>query len=340
MQIRFIARACAALLAMGLAASGADAQNPLSRYRALSLPDCVDVSSMAVQYEPAPTNRTYMRVQHMGDPGTAELLFQVATPVAWDVGTFTGLFLPQESQRGYVDASGFSAFQLHCADAGFFINTASFSHSAPLIGQGPNVSVARDFDPPVAAFASGEALIIEADVRVPWARPRAPPVAEGTAQLGFFLYLRDRTTGTVVAQLAGIFDDRPPGLNGSGVEGFGDDGYNGFVSSPLALRDSLGNPVRFITALPRSAPTQFVKPFAQALRFAAMVTPANFAAALVQLRESGLRLSMQPTDYEVLSFGIVGEVIAGTTRVNDVALGGSVSGLALWGAPARRFARH
>jgi hypothetical protein len=339
MEMTRISRAAAVLLALALQASAA-AQNPVARNRSLSPPDCVDVSSMAVQYEPAPVNRTYMRVQHMGDPGTAELLFQVGAPVTWDVGTFTGLFVPPESQRGYADAPGRNAFQLRCGDAGFFVDTASFSHSSPLVGQGPNVSIARDFEPPLAAFARGEALLIEADVKVPWARPRSPAVVEGTAQVGFFLYMRDRTTGIVVTQAIALFDDRPAGVNGVGAEGLGDDGFNAFVSSPLALRDGLGRPVRFVTPLASSATMQYQQAFADSRHFAALVTPAHFAAALAELRGKGLGLSTQPADYEVLSFGINGEVIAGTARVNDVALGASVSGLALSAVPAQRFARH
>ncbi len=337
MDMRLGVGALGVLIAL---AAGAAAQNPVARYRGISPPDCVDVSSMTVQYDPAPVNQTYMRVQHMGDPDTAELQFQVGAPVTWDVGTFTGLFVPPEAQRGFVDRSGFNAFQLRCADAGFFINSASFSHATPLVGQGPNVSVARDLDPPVPAFVDGEALMVEAGVRIPWARPQAPPVTEGTAQLGFFLYFRDRTTGIVVAQAAQIFDDRAAGVNGSGVEGLGYDGFNAFVSSPIAPHDALGRPVRFVTAARWSAPTQYAQAFAQGLRFAVMVTPGNFSAALAQLRDNGLRISMQPTDYDVLSFGLVGEVIAGTARVNDVAFGASISDLALWGVPVPRFTRR
>lgn len=242
----------ALVLGLALCPAGAAIADdlPFARYRTASAPDCVGISSFVVQYEPAPFNRTYMRVQHMGDPDSLELHFQVSQPVTWDVGTYTGLVVSAASQRGYRDAPGYSAFQLHCAEAGFFVNTASFSHAAPLVGQGPNVSVARDLDPPLAAFAQGAGLLVEADVRVPWAQAAFTPVTEGTAQVGFFLYLRDRTSGVVITQLVSLFDNRAPGVNGSGVEGMGHDGVNAFVSSPLAATDGAGNAVSFVAVSP------------------------------------------------------------------------------------------
>jgi hypothetical protein len=338
-----MARAIPALslgLALALHALTAGAQgNPLARHRSVSPPDCVDVSSMTVQYEPAPLDRTYMRVQHMGDPGTAELESQVANVITWDAGTFTGMSVPPESQRGYIDAAPHNVFQLRCGEAGFFIDTVTFRHTVALVGNGPNVSIARDFAQPVAAFARGDALVIAADVRVPWARTRVPPVGEGTAQVGFFVYLRDRTTGRVVAQLVGVFDLRPAGTNGSGVEGLGDDGFNAFVSSPLAAIDGLGRPVRFATASPSSAQMRFVDGWTQELHFEAMVTTANFAAAMAQLRGNGLAVSPDPADYDVLSFGIGGEVVPGTGTDHEVALGASVRNLSLGILPLPRFAR-
>jgi hypothetical protein len=311
-------------------AAGVRAQDsPFARFRTLSPPDCLDASGMVVEYDDAPFNRTFVRVQHMGDPGTVELAQQVANTVTWDVGAMTGLTLPGGSQRGYVDLPGRNAFQAACSGAGFYIDTATFAHTAPLVGEGPNVSVGRDFAPSIPVFRGGASLVVEADVCVPTVRPHAPPVVEGTAQVSLFLYLQDTTSGTVVTQLVGLMDDRVAGTNGSGVEGFGDDGFNAFVSSPLAWLDATGAPVRFVTVGPASKTMQFVDGWVEMRHFSALITPGNFAAALARLRERGLRLSGEPSDYVVLSFGLNGEVIAGTGHANEVALGASVSGLAL-----------
>ena len=52
----------------------------------LSPPDCVDAANFVSGFNAAPRNATYMRVQHVGDPGTAELEGAVANVVTWNVG--------------------------------------------------------------------------------------------------------------------------------------------------------------------------------------------------------------------------------------------------------------
>jgi len=330
-------------LTLGLllqAAGAAASDSPFSRYRTLSAPDCSDVSQMVVEFEPAPTDRTYLRVQHMGDPGSVELAEQVAYGVTFDAGAFTGLTTLASAQRGFVDRPGSNVFQVDCTRAGFYIDTATFVHASPLVGEGPNVSVVRDFSQPFPAFHAGASLLLEADVRAPVVRPHSLPVVdEGTAQISFFVYLRDTTTGTVITQLVALLDDRPPGTDGSGVEGVGTDHVNGFVSSPLAAVDGAGHPVRFVTPLAGSESMQYVDGWSETRHFAVMITPANFAAALERLRDAGLARYAIPSDYEVLSFGVFGEVIAGTGSTHEVALGASVANLALREIPVPSFHR-
>jgi hypothetical protein len=279
-----------------------------------------------------------MRVQHMGDPGSEELRSQVRNPLSWDVGHYTGLPVGPDSQRGYLDAPGNSAFQLRCNEAGFFINTATFTHAAPLFGEGPNVSVARDLSPPVAAFAGGGSVVIDADVRVPWAQSAAAPFIEGTAQVSLGIYLRDRTTGTVLGWIVNLFDNRPAGVNGSGLESLGHDGFNAYVVTPLAKRDGLDREVRFVTVPAWSCTMQHVT-WTEPRHCTAIVTRANMAAALAALRDTGLHISVDPADLDVSSFGFGGEVIAGTARVNDVSLGASVANLSLRTQTPPRFSR-
>jgi hypothetical protein len=128
------------------------ADNPLARYVSLSPPDCADASRIIAEDAPAPVNETYARVQHIGDPGTEELAGEIANPVTWDVGAVSGLHVrsPAASQRGFRDIGlpvGTSAFQMECGAAGFLINSWQFAHAAPLFGEGPSVSIARDLSP-------------------------------------------------------------------------------------------------------------------------------------------------------------------------------------------------
>ena len=323
-----------------LSANAAAADHPFSRYRTISAPDCVDVSNMVAEYDDRAVAGTYMRVQHMGDPGTRELEGQIAQPVTWDAGGFTGLSVPPDSQRGSVDAVGYPVFQLRCGDAGFYIDTAMFPHASPLVGEGPNVTVARNFTPGLPVFQAGASLMLEADVRVPVVRPQHSPVVEGTAQVSFMLYLQDRTTGIVIAQLVGLLDDRPAGTGGSGVESVGSDGFTAFATSPLATIDGAGGAVRFVTVAAGSATMQYVDGWREARHFAAMITPANFSAVLSRLHETGLAASMNPSDYVATLFGLGGEVIAGTAHENEVALGASVANLALREVPVPSFIRR
>lgn len=330
-------RLLASLVVASLPAVAA-AQNPAARGSVLSPVDCPSVNDMVLEYDPGPLDRTYLRVQHMGDPGTRELAEQVAYAVTWNVGAVTGLDAGAEYQRGYRDEPppvGTSAFQLACESAGFFINTWQFSHRSPLVGEGPNVSVVRQFSRPIAAFRDGASIVIEGTVRVPWVRnQRTPVVTEGTAQTGFFYYARDSRSGTVIAHLLGIFDNRTPGTNGAGVENWGSDGIIAFVSSPIATIDGRGDPVRFLTPSVASASMQYQRPFAEARRYAAFVTPDNFRAALELLHSGPLpNISTDPADYTILSFGLLGEVFPGTGDDDNVALGASVTGLALRAYP-------
>jgi hypothetical protein len=319
--------ACIVVLSALRAAAAAD--HAFARSRTISPPDCASVDRLVVEFDSAPTDVTYMRVQHIGDPGSAELAGEVAHPVTWDASAFTGFGAPPAAQRGFADAYAHSVFQVACGDAGFFMNSATFSHVQPLVGEGPNVSIARDFGVPQRVFANGQSTLLEADVKLPWAQAMGDSVVEGTAQVGFFVYLRDTTTNRVITQVVGLFDNRPAGVGGSGTEFLGHDGVNAFVSSPLATVDGSGQPVRFVASLASSAQMQYVSGWSAPRHFAALVSPAHFAAALAALRAQGLAISGRPADYVVQSFGINGEIIPGVTREHEVALGASVSGLAL-----------
>ena len=336
---RSIAVALLTLLAACGGGGGAGDQAAPPRALFHSPPDCVTPANMIAEAAVEPKNQTHMRVQHMGDPGTAELAGEIANPITWNVGELTGFDARgiAGAQRGYRDAGppdAASAFQLNCDHAGFFINTWQFSHAAPLFGEGPSVSIGRSFAPFVPAFRDGAALVIEADIKVPWIRNARTPVADGTAQVSFFYYLRDSVSGKEIAHVVQLFENRAPAAGGAGVENLNSDGVVNFASSPLSPLDSLGRPVRYATVAAGSAQMQYQQPWSESRHFRAIITRANIAAVLADLRAGRQpELSPEPSDYSVIFFGVLGEVFPGTGNADNVALAASVSGLSLGELP-------
>jgi hypothetical protein len=333
------------LAALGLVCQAAD--NPLARFTTLSPPDCAGAANIVAEDAAVAPNATYIRVQHIGDPGTAGLAGEVANPVTWDVGEVSGYHArtPALSQRGYRDVGlpqGTSAFQLECGAAGFLINSWQFSHASPLFGEGPSASIARNLSPAPRAYPGpGWTLRIGGDVSVPWALAQVPPVDAGTAQVSFFYYVQDATSGVVFAHLAGLFDNRTGGVGGSGVESVGSDGVTAFVSSPLLATDAAGSPVRFLRPGVGSATMQLGAGWADRRAFRAEISYASFRDMLRRLKSGPLpQISDRPEDYRVLFFGVLGEVFPETGDAHNISLGASVTSLALTQEPPRPMPAH
>jgi hypothetical protein len=327
---------CGVAVNVGPAHAVADHAN--AHYRVLSAPDCTDAASIIAELAPAPFNATYMRVQHIGDPGTPELAGEVANPVTWNVGAYSGIAPPAPAyaltQRGYRDVGPpqpASAFQLWCGAAGFHLDTRQFSHAVPVVLGGPSVSIARDLVPGAAVFANGTSeLTIDARVGVPYVRYDTPPVLDGTAQVSFFYYARDTTTGTVFAHVVALFDNRASGVNGAGSEGVSADAYTAFVASPLAPRTHDGAPTQFVTVSPHSDTMRFQEGWPDLRFFRMHVSYAQFGALLARLRRTSLpAISPRPEDYRVTLFGVLGEVFPGTGTAHEVALAAGVTDLRL-----------
>jgi len=303
----------------------------------VSAPDCAGPANIIAEDAPAPKDATFMRVQHVGDPGTAELAEEVAHQITWPVGDYTGFYPPDTTaQRGYRDVATpdpASAFQLACGSAGAFINTWEFSHRAPLTGEGPSASVARDPAVAPAIFRSpGASLVLQANLNLRYVRYQQPHTDYGTAQLSFFYYAKDATTGALIAHLVALFDSRPPGVGGSAMESVGNDGQVVFVESPLAASQADGTPVRFASVGAGSATERTVDAWNQPLAFRAVVTYEQFSALLAQLRAGPLpNISPHPEDWHVIEFGVLAEVLPGTTDEHNVAMGTSVLDLQLSG---------
>ena len=72
----------------------------------VSAPDCAGPGNILAEEAASPQDATYLRVQHIGDPGTAELAEEVAHPITWAVGDYTGFYPANPgAQRGYRDAA-------------------------------------------------------------------------------------------------------------------------------------------------------------------------------------------------------------------------------------------
>src|SRR5258708_29510198 len=232
-----------ALLALGACSGGGSSGSA-------SAATCADAANIIAEEANAPANATYLRVQHIGDPGTAEWLGEVANTITWDVGALTGLHVPPSAQRGYRGQGppvASSAFQLSCDSAGFLINTGTFSHTVPLVGEGPSASVSRDLVPDVAAFHDANSLLtFEARVSLPWIANESTPIGDGTAQVSFFYYLVDAKSGKAIAQIISLYDNRPAGLGRSAIEFVRFARHVAFAGSPLMAVHPAGAPVRFL----------------------------------------------------------------------------------------------
>ena len=306
--------------------------------RIVSPPDCVDATGIIPELTAAPLNTTYMRVQHIGDPGSPELEHEVANVVTWSVGDATGFFPPDSSyphsQRGFRDLgppNPASAFQLWCNSAGFLINSRRFSHTQPLTLEGPSASVARDLVPAADVFRNWtSALTIDAQISVPYVDNESSPVIDGTAQVSFFYYARDMTTGIVFAHVIALFDNRAPGVNGTAGESISADAYTAFVVSPLRPTLFDGSAAQFVTVGPGSDQMRFRFQWPEKSYFQARIPYANFRAMLVRLQQDSLpAISTRPEDYRITSFGVLGEIFPGTGTDHEVALGASVTDLRL-----------
>ncbi len=324
-------------LAWTLAAGAAPPSYLDAHYRMLSAPDCVDARNIIAELGPVPLNASYLRVQHIGDPGTAELAGEVANVVTWDVGTLSGLSVPAaaraSAQRGYRDQplpDPASAFQLWCNGAGFVLNSGQFSHTQPVVLAGPSVSAARDFDPPLEVFRNAtSALTISGSVRAPWVFAEAEPIIEGTAQVSFMYYALDVRSGTRFAHVIALFDNRAPGVNGAGTEGVSADEYTAFAVSPLAEITAEGMPTRYVTRSAISAPMQFRLGWHESRYFRAYVTYEQFRVLLADLRLRAPWMSPDPQDYRITLAGLLGEIFPGTTRDHEVGLAASITDLAI-----------
>ena len=349
-----------------IAAAGAA---DLSDYEAtpLKASDCVTDLSAALFEEntpqaipPHPTlpvSNFYLIVRYMGDDAIS------ASP-SYDFGhidaaypwppyrnlALTGLTVPepkaqwQRAKRADADPDNSSAFQIHCYDAGSYINTWNFP-AQTISGGGPHSIYGYSFNnpPPPAIFDGNPAtdFVLQASIEIPWfGEYTGPPGAEQATPIGqvsVFAYFRDRFTSKTFALLLGVFDNRS-GTDTSYPSSVAHDGSTPFVSVPF------NENAAFATLSPYSS-TYTGIPWTGLRFFRAHITQANFSAAVAAINtycrfHTDARYcdifpfiwtsySSSVTNYELTDFGVLHEVDRGGPNGN-LSMGVHVYGLGAW----------
>jgi hypothetical protein len=298
-----------------------------AQYRLLAGPECItDAGRIVAQEAPVPPNLTFLRVRHMGDPGTLARLWQVAWPVGWDVGEVTGLRPPQPVvrwQRGYLDLglpSGTNAFQVHCTAAGFMINTWSFPHDVPVVGGGPHAVLERRFDPPLPLWTRpGAELTLQLDAQVPWIHSPG----DGVAQLNIVYYLRHATRGNSHAHVIALWDSRAD-LAGSLAEFVANDTFTSFASTPLVDRLADGSRPRYASRSPYSAPLALGAGWRGPRFLRAHVSREQAAAMLADAARADAAIDPDVAHWQLESALVFLEVVVGTGAAGNLSVGASV----------------
>jgi hypothetical protein len=245
----------------------------------------------------------------------------------------TGLSVPDPKdawqRASHVNATpdDSSAFQLHCYDAGSFINTWTFFNDSSISGGGPHSIYGYSFydaqAPLIYDGDPGTDFVLQASIEIPWfaAWPEAtaPAGVEPIGQVNLFAYFRDRHNGKTFALLLAVYDNRY-GSNPTYSSFVAHDGATPFVSMPLNASG------RYATVFPSSS-TYTGRVWTGLRFFRAHVTQSNFRQALADVNEycqihaaqrycgssAPIDYAYSPavTDYEITDFGIIHEIASG-----------------------------
>jgi hypothetical protein len=308
---------------------------------------------------PLPYDRFYLVARHMGrDAVAAAPWFDFsripddhAFPPARGL-PLTGFAVPdpkplwQRSNRADATVDTASAFQLHCYDAGSFINTWTFP-SQLIIGGGPHTIYGYSFnEPPPPAIFDGHPdsdFVLQANIEIPWFARWPDPTAQAqfdpVGQVSLFAYFRDRLTAKSFALLLGVFDNRA-GANGTYVPMVSHDGFTPFATTPL------NGLAAYATLSPFSA-TYTGVPWSGLRFFRGHVSQRNFRDAINDINvfcasaralpfcsedpRLGVAFSSEPTNYLLTDFGVLHEVFRGGPYGN-LSMGLHISGLGAWNA--------
>jgi hypothetical protein len=328
-------RTLALLLLAPFCAGAADLYNGTSA--AIVEPECIeDAGSSLFAGGAPPEDRFMLVVRHMGDDA-----LDVPTDIdfgALDAVPLTNLHVPVpraswQRARTAGDANFTSAFQLHCADAGLFINAWRFAPEE-LIDEGPHAAYGFVFSDPPPAFDGnpGTDLVIQAELEVPWVyKPEGAGIALTYFQIRFY----DTTTGRFL-QMTMLLHD----TDGVDFVPYADYARNDslFVATP-----AITTPV--VTRSPYSA-TPSAEAWTGLRFFRSQITPANFRAAIglansfcagraevpdcTILPGAATPLSLAPEDYRIAEFALITELFNADTDRNGMSIGLHVRALGLY----------
>lgn len=259
----------------------------------------------------------------------------------------TGLTVPeprsrwQRSTRVNSTADDSSAFQMHCHDAGSFINTWTFPFTT-VPGGGPHSVYGYDFHdpPPPPAFDHDPAtdLVLQVSLEVPWVLLWPSPTTgeQPIGQVSLFAYFRERTTDKLFAVLMLLFDNRM-GLDGSYAPYVAHDLRTPFVSMPLNSRAS------YATLSPVSSSATGV-PWTKLRFFRGHITQGHFRSMLRDvnayclghralpfceaLPSSANAFGEDVTGYDIKQFGVLHEV--GRAPDSNISMGVHLYDLGVW----------
>jgi len=334
---------------------------------ALKSPDCItdaapsffsqNVQLAEPPHPTLPIGRYYMIVRYLGANS-------VSFPTVSDYGRFpssyswppfsglalTGLTVPepknawQRARHPGATPDDSSAFQLHCHDAGLFMNTWTFLTDPAITGGGPHAIYGYSFDdvtpPPIFDANPATDFVLQASLEIPWfaawPHPGASSGVVPIGQVSFFAYLRDRQTGKTFALLLAIYDNRFA-ANPTYPSFVAHDGATPFVSMPLSAS------ARYARVPPFSA--TFTGTTWSGLRFfRAHITQDAFRQALADVNAycvanrtqrycgsapgSGSAFSSAPTDYQITDFGIIHEL--GLDPGDNLSMGLHIFDLGAW----------
>jgi hypothetical protein len=346
--------ACAADLANGTAA-------PIQGPECIDDPSSLFFSENVTPAEPPhptlPIGHYYQVVRYMGESVTAPAAADFGhLPASYDWPPFRGRpvtgFTVPESKASYQRASrpdanpdNSSGFQMHCYDAGSFINTWTFPRLA-ITGGGAHSIYGYSFFPsqlpPIYDASPGTDFVLQASLEIPWFLPSPDPDAPAgivpVGQVGLFAYLLDRQSGRTFALLLSIFDNRYAPSDPAGSGFVAHDTATPFVSTPIIAGS------KYATLSPYSA--TFTGRTWSGLRFfRAHITQDNFRRMLADINaycaaNPGMRYCSSPTpgapaystsvrDYLVTDFGVLHEVFPQGEKAN-LSMGVHVNGLGAW----------
>ncbi len=263
-------------------------------------PDCVtDVSKSFVAQglepppnPPLPEDRFYLVVRHMGRDAVAAApafdFSRIPDDYAWPPArgmAVTGFAVPdpkpqwQRSSRADATVDTASAFQLHCYDAGSFINTWTFPDQT-IVGGGPHAIYGYSFveTPPPRIFDGNPDtdFVLQASIEIPsfaqWPDTSEQAQFDPVGQVSLFAYFRDSFTGKPFALLLAIFDNRA-GIDGTYAPTVSHDGLTPFATTPLNAMAA------YVTLSPYSS-TYTGVPWTGLRFFRGHISPQNFRDAI------------------------------------------------------------